>query len=227
MERNPEFVHHVFSRIAPRYVAANHILSLGIDILWRKTVVQIVSAWSPARLLDVATGTGDLALALAKKLPDTQITGTDFCQPMLDIAAHRGVKNIVLADALHLPMEDGSFDALTVAFGLRNMEDYSRVLAEFRRVLVPGGHLLILDFSMPEGVLGTLYRPYLHHILPRIAGWLTKNPEAYTYLGDSIESFPRGEAMLSLLKDCGYENAVCRRLSFGIASIYTAHTLEV
>lgn len=227
MERDPEFVHHAFSRIAPRYVAANHILSLGIDILWRKTVVQIVSAWSPARLLDVATGTGDLALALAKKLPDTQVTGTDFCQPMLDIAARRGVKNIVLADALHLPMEDGSFDALTVAFGLRNMEDYSRALAEFRRVLVPGGHLLILDFSMPEGILGTLYRPYLHRILPRIAGLLTKNPEAYSYLGDSIEAFPRGEAMLSLLKDCGYENAVFRRLSFGIASIYTAHTPEV
>ncbi len=227
MERNPEFVHHAFSRIAPRYVAANHILSLGIDILWRKKVVRTVSEWSPARLLDVATGTGDLALELAKKLPDARITGTDFCQPMLDIAARRGLKDIVLADALHLPMEDSTFDVLTVAFGLRNMENYARALAEFRRVLTPGGHLLILDFSMPEGILGTLYRPYLHHILPRIAGRLTKNPEAYSYLGDSIEAFPRGEAMLSLLKECGYEDTVCRRLSFGIASIYTAHTPAV
>lgn len=222
MERNPEFVHAAFSSIAPRYAAANHLLSLGIDILWRRRVVRMVSPWKPRRILDVATGTGDLALALSRALPGAEITGTDFCRPMLDRAARRGLKNLVLADALHLPMAADSYDVLTVAFGLRNMADYTCALNEFRRVIRPGGRLLVLDFSMPRGWWGKLYRLYLHHVLPRAAGWVTGNPGAYTYLGDSIEAFPRGEAMLALLAGCGYREPRCTPLSRGVASIYTA-----
>lgn len=220
--QNPEFVHAAFSAIAPRYVAANHVLSLGIDLAWRQRVVQLVSEWEPARLLDIATGTGDLALALSRALPEVEILATDFCQPMLDVARRRGLNNLLCADAMNLPLDDASFDAATVAFGLRNMADYAAALREFSRILKPGGHLLILDFSMPGGWLAAPYRWYLHRVLPAVAGWITHRPEAYAYLGDSIETFPRGEAMLRLLAEQGYENAAVEPLNGGIACIYTA-----
>lgn len=220
--QNPEFVHAAFSAIAPRYVAANHVLSLGIDLAWRQRVVQRVAEWKPARLLDIATGTGDLALALNKALPEIDMLATDFCQPMLNVARRRGLTHLLCADAMNLPLADASFDAATVAFGLRNMADYAAALREFERILKPGGHLLILDFSMPGGWLAAPYRWYLHHVLPSVAGWITHRPEAYTYLGDSIETFPRGEAMLRLLAEQGYEDAAAEPLNGGIACIYTA-----
>lgn len=220
--QNPEFVHAAFTAIAPRYVAANHVLSLGIDLAWRQRVVQRVAEWKPARLLDIATGTGDLALALNKALPEIDVLATDFCQPMLDIARRRGLTHLLCADAMNLPLADESFDAATVAFGLRNMADYAAALNEFGRILKPGGHLLILDFSMPGGWLAAPYRWYLHRVLPSVAGWLTRHPEAYTYLGDSIETFPRGEAMLRLLAEQGYEDVAAEPLNGGIACIYTA-----
>lgn len=220
--QNPEFVHATFSAIASRYVTANHVLSMGIDIAWRQRVVQLVAEWHPARLLDIATGTGDLALALTRALPEIDILGTDFCQPMLDVAAARGLRNLLQADAMNLPLPDASFDAATVAFGLRNMADYAAAIREFRRILKPGGHLLILDFSLPEGILSTPYRYYLHHILPRIAGRITRRPDAYTYLGDSIEQFPRGKAMCRLIEANGFTETRAEQLSGGIAAIYTA-----
>lgn len=224
--QNPEFVHAAFSAIAPRYVTANHVLSLGIDVAWRSRVVQLVAEWKPAHLLDIATGTGDLALALTRALPEIDILGTDFCQPMLDVARKRGLGNLLCADAMNLPLPDASFDVATVAFGLRNMADYGAALREFARVLRPGGHLLILDFSMPEGWLAPPYRWYLHRVLPAIAGWITHKPEAYTYLGDSIETFPRGKEMLGLLEAQGYRGATAEPLSGGIASIYTAERAD-
>lgn len=224
--QNPEFVHAAFSAIAPRYVTANHVLSLGVDLAWRNRVVQLVDEWKPANLLDIATGTGDLALTLSRALPEIDILGTDFCQPMLDVARQRGLKNLLCADAMNLPLPDGSFDAATVAFGLRNMADYGAALREFSRVLRPGGHLLILDFSMPEGWLALPYRWYLHRVLPAIAGWITHKPEAYAYLGDSIETFPRGENMLRLLEAQGYQGVSAEPLSGGIACIYTAQIAD-
>ena len=219
---DPAYVHAAFSSIAERYVTANHVLSLGTDILWRERVVQMVAEWKPARLLDVATGTGDLALAIRKAFPEMEVLGTDFCRPMLDVAVRRGLEHVLEADAMNLPLDDASYDAVTVAFGLRNMADYEKALREWHRILRPGGHLLVLDFSMLENILATPYRLYLHHILPRVAGWLTGNSGAYDYLGESIEVFPRGEAFCELLRRAGFRDPSSRPLSMGIASIYTA-----
>ena len=219
---DPKFVHAAFSSIASRYVTANHVLSLGADVLWRERAIKMIAEWKPRNLLDIATGTGDLALAIQKALPEVAVQGTDFCRPMLDVAVKRGLSNVFEADAMNLPLPDACFDAATVAFGLRNMADYKKALCEFRRILRPGGHLLVLDFSMPEGLLAKPYRFYLHHVLPRIAGVLTGNAEAYDYLGDSIEQFPRGEAFCSLLTQCGYSMPVALPLLCGIATIYTA-----
>ena len=220
---DPAYVHAAFSSIAERYVTANHVLSMGTDILWRARVVQMVAEWKPANLLDIATGTGDLALAIKKAMPEVDVLGTDFCRPMLDVAVRRGLSRVLEADAMNLPLPDASFDAATVAFGLRNMADYEKALREFRRVLRPGGHLLVLDFSMPENPLfAAPYRLYLHHVLPRIAGMLTGNKDAYAYLGDSIEAFPRGAGFCELLERSGYSAPTCLPLCMGIASIYTA-----
>lgn len=219
--QNPEFVKNAFASIAERYVATNHVLSLGVDMLWRQRVLQLVSEWAPARLLDLATGTGDLALVLQRGLPETEITGSDFCQPMLDVAARRGVANLVCADAMNLPFESGRFDAVTVAFGLRNMSSWPGALAEMKRMLKPGGHLLVLDFSLPSAKpLRACYRQYLHHVLPRIAGVMTGHREAYDYLAQSIEDFPSGEAMLTLFQQAGFTGSRQEQLNGGIASIY-------
>ena len=220
--QDPTFVHSVFSSIAKRYVTANHILSLGADILWRERALKMVAEWKPRNLLDIATGTGDLALTVKKALPEVDVLGTDFCRPMLDIAVQRGLTNVLEADAMNLPLPDACYDAATVAFGLRNMADYEKALREFRRILRPGGHLLVLDFSMPEGVFAAPYRFYLHNILPHIAGWLTGNSGAYDYLGESIEAFPRGAAFCDLLTGCGYSAPRALPLMGGIATIYTA-----
>lgn len=218
---DPAYVHSAFSAIASRYVAANHLLSLGMDIQWRARAVQMVAEWRPQRLLDIATGTGDLALDILRALPEVEVLGVDFCAPMLDIARRRGLENCLQADAMHLPLADGSYDAATVAFGLRNMPDYAAALREFRRVLRPGGHLLVLDLGIPEGIAAAPYRVYLHRVLPRIAACFAASAEAYTYLGQSIEAFPRGRAFLRLLEDAGYVAPVSVPLMGGIASIYT------
>ncbi len=219
---DPSYVHAAFSSIAARYVTANHLLSMGADILWRERAIEKIAEWKPQRLLDIATGTGDLALAVQRAFPDTEVMGTDFCRPMLDVAVKRGLRNVLEADAMHLPLPDASFDVATVAFGLRNMADYEQALREFKRILTPGGHLLVLDFSMPSGLMARPYRMYLHHVLPRIAGFITGNSAAYDYLGESIEAFPRDAAFLALLERSGFSMPTQLPLLSGIASIYTA-----
>lgn len=141
---------------------------------------------------------------------------------MLERARAKGLRDIVVADALHLPFPDASFDAVTVAFGLRNMESWPEALCEMLRVLTGGGHLLILDFSLPPPPLRSPYRLYLHHILPIIAGLLTGEKQAYRYLGASIEKFPAGPAMLSLLEESGFALPTCEPLTGGVVSLYTA-----
>lgn len=219
--QDPGYVRDAFARIADRYVTTNHVLSLGTDILWRRKVARIVRRWKPARILDVATGTGDLALEIQDVCPEAEIVGSDFCAEMLEHASARGLGKTLVADAMDLPFEDAGFDVVTVAFGLRNMENYDGAIREMRRVLRPGGHLLVLDFSVPEGVLRRPYQWYLHRILPKLAGWLTKEEDAYEYLGGSIEQFPMGEAMVDLIGQAGFVEVEAIPLTFGVASIYT------
>lgn len=215
-----------FSKIADRYVVTNHVLSLGTDILWRKRVGRIVEGWGAERLLDMATGTGDLALEIQGRCKGVEVVGADFCEEMLAHAAERGVGKTVVADAMAMPFDDNEFDGLTVAFGLRNMASWEGALAEMRRVVKPGGRLLVLDFSLPEGVLGGPYRFYLNKVLPKIAGLMTGEGAAYEYLAGTIESFPSGDAMCELISGVGYGEVRCEKLSFGIASIYTAVVTE-
>lgn len=212
----------MFERVARRYDLANHLLSGGLDFWWRQRASEIVRQWQPRQVLDLATGSGDLALTIARKLPEAEITGADFSSGMLEVARHKGLTNTVLADALHLPFAEGSFDVVTVAFGLRNMADWAAAIREMARVLRVGGHLLVLDFSLPTGALRPLYHFYLHGCLPWIAGLVTGERAAYQYLGASIEEFPSGPAMCELLEGSGFRAAAAEPLSGGIVTIYRA-----
>ena len=216
------YVHDAFARIADRYVMTNHVLSCGMDIWWRKVVTSRIKKWQPVKLLDVASGTGDLALEIQNACPQCEVIASDFCAEMLVHATKRGIKQTLVADALNLPYEEGEFDVVTVAFGLRNMADYPAGLREMRRVLKPGGRLVILDFSLPNGILRGPYRWYLHHVLPHFAGWLTGQKDAYEYLGGSIEAFPSGVGMTKLLESCGYGETTFDPITFGVVTIYQA-----
>jgi len=221
-DRDPPKVRAMFDRIARRYQLANTILSSGMDALWRRRSAGIVRSWAPRRVLDIATGSGDLARAIERACPAAEVVGADFSANMLEVARQLGSRNLVQADAMAMPFGDGEFDVVTVAFGLRNMASWDGALREMRRVLRPGGHVLVLDFSIPRGPLRWAYRPYLHHVLPRLAGWLTGAPEAYRYLGESIEAFPSGAALCALMESAGFREAHAEALSGGIVSLYTA-----
>lgn len=213
----------MFGSIAARYDLANHALSSGLDFLWRRRVVRMVHQWSPQSVLDLATGTGDLALLLQDRLPAAEVTGADFSAEMLELAQRKGVKRTTLTDARRLPFADETFDVVTIAFGLRNLPDWGEGLREMRRVIRPGGHLLVLDFSLPANpVLRPFYRFYLHHIVPALGGFLTGKPEAYDYLAESIENFPHGATMTELIEQNGFHSATAEPLSGGIVTIYTA-----
>lgn len=213
----------MFGSIAARYDLANHLLSCGIDFYWRKRAAEIVSGWQPGKVLDLATGTGDLALVLQRRIPHAEITGADFLPEMLALAKAKGVHRTVLADAMKLPFDNGAFDCVTVAFGLRNMENWGGALREMSRVVRPSGHVVILEFSLPAAaLLRAPYRFYLHKCLPLFGSLLTKRKSAYDYLGDSIEKFPSGEVMLSLIEGSGFQSAAAEPLTGGIVTIYTA-----
>ena len=219
-------VRQMFGAIARRYDLANHTLSCGTDFYWRKCAANIVASWRPGKIVDLATGTGDLALALQKKLPDAEVTGVDFVPEMLELAQRKGVRKTILADAMQLPFSDGSFDCITIAFGLRNMENWGDALAEMSRVLGRDGHLLVLEFSLPtRSIARAIYRLYLHRCLPLLGSLLTRKKSAYDYLGNSIEEFPSGRAMLDLIEASGFRHATLEPLSYGIATIYTAQSV--
>ncbi len=223
--QDPEFVQDAFAKIAKRYDLTNHVLSLGTDMLWRRKVAGIVSRFEPKTLLDVATGTGDLAAEIAKKCPGLTITGLDFSEPMLDIARQRQIPGLELihGDAMKMPFAADSFDMVTSAFGLRNLSSWPDAIWEMARVTRPGGHLVIFDFSLPQNrLMRGPYRFYLHKLIPRAAGWITKHREAYSYLAGSIETFPSGDDMCDLLKANGWANPRAIPVSMGIATIYVA-----
>ena len=223
MITKPAHVREMFGSIATRYDLANHVLSCGLDFYWRARAAEIVKGWHPHTIADLATGTGDLALAMQKILPHVQLTGVDFLPEMLDLARRKGVQRVVLADAMKLPFNDASFDCVTIAFGLRNLENCAGALAEMWRILNTNGQLLVLEFSLPTApILRAPYRFYLHGCLPLLGSFLTQKKSAYDYLGKSIEEFPSGDAMCDLMRGTGYISPAYKRLTGGIVTIYTA-----
>jgi demethylmenaquinone methyltransferase/2-methoxy-6-polyprenyl-1,4-benzoquinol methylase len=226
---DPIAVNSMFSRIAGRYDLANRLLSGGIDLWWRRILVKKVSLRAPVDVLDLATGSGDVAFALARALPKTaRIVGMDFCQPMLDEAiakqnANPGETTIrfIPGDGLALPAADASFDAVTVSFGLRNMADRHRALCEMRRVLRPGGRVHNLEFSQPYGWFRPFYYFYLRRILPSFAGCITGDRNAYEYLNASIASYPDYAAMTEEFTRAGFTSIEVRRMTGGIVALHS------
>lgn len=220
----------MFDRISPKYDKLNHLLSLNIDKAWRRITAKEVAKSHPRTILDLATGTADLAIILARHNPQANITGIDISEKMLEIGkakiAGRGLDaqiQLQLGDASSLTFEDNRFDAVTVAFGVRNFEDRDKSLMEIHRVLKSKGRVFVLEFSMPQRFpVKQAYRSYFKHILPFIGNHISKDSHAYTYLPESVERFPNPDVFLHLLSEKGLGNGTKRSLSFGIATLYQA-----
>ena len=220
----------MFDRISSKYDALNHLLSFNIDKVWRRKTVKKVAKSHPNTILDLATGTADLAIALAKYDPNARIIGMDISEKMLEIGKEKArcqnlddQIDLCLGDAASLPFEDARFDAVTVAFGVRNFENLSKGLSEISRVTKSGGKVCILEFSMPERFpIKQLYRLYFKHFLPRIGKWVSKDNNAYSYLPQSVERFPKPDVFLWMLDEKGMVNSTAKPLSFGIATLYTS-----
>jgi demethylmenaquinone methyltransferase / 2-methoxy-6-polyprenyl-1,4-benzoquinol methylase len=228
---DPVAVNSMFGRIARRYDFANLVLCGGIDTWWRNRLVAAVRRNSPCEVLDLATGSGDVAFALSRGLPSsTRVLGMDFCEPMLEQAdakrasagARYGNVTFRQGDALALSLPDASFDAVTISFGLRNLADRARGLAEMRRVLRPGGRLFVLEFSQPHAWVRPLYYFYLRRILPSLAGWVTGDRDAYVYLNETIGQFPDRAALTGEIRAAGFREVRARPLSFGIVALHEA-----
>ena len=218
----------MFDNIAPKYDLLNHILSMKIDVLWRNTLVKWMNKDQPKLVLDVATGTGDLAIAVQKGT-GAKVTGLDLSQQMLNVGIEKIRKinldnqiDMMKGDAENLPFEDNKFDAVSVAFGVRNFENLEVGLAELRRVVKEQKSVYILEFSKVEGFLGPFYMFYFKNILPQIGKLVSKDNRAYTYLPDSVNAFPFGEKMKNILLKVGFQKVEYKKLSLGIATIYKA-----
>ena len=227
---DPKAVNAMFARIAGRYDLANHLLSGGADYWWRQRLVRAVHDAHSRAVLDLATGSGDVAFALADGLPvAAKITGMDFCRPMLDEATRKQAGNPRWAaiefrqgDGLALPLPDRSFDAITISFGLRNMADRHQALVEMHRVLRPGGRLFVLEFSQPRFWFRPFYYGYLKLILPAIAGVVTGDRSAYEYLCASIERFPDRAGLGEEILRAGFMSVQAMPLTFGIVALHEA-----
>ena len=225
-----EQVRDMFDNIAPTYDKLNHILSVNIDRVWRRRVVRIVRRMHPKQILDVATGTGDLAIAMACKIKDCTILGVDLSVAMLSIARQKVAAkalderiSLSVGDAEHLEVADGSADVVTVAFGVRNFENLELGLREMHRTIKEGGHIVILEFSTPRiPIFGAIYRWYSHKVLPFVGRLISRDGAAYDYLPSSVDEFPAPERFMEMLRETGFKNCKARSQSFGIAQIYTA-----
>jgi len=229
---DPKAVNSMFARIASRYDLANHLLSGGVDFLWRQRLVRKVHDARPGSVLDLATGSGDVVFALADGLPSSvRLTGMDFCQPMLEEAMKKRSASsrwtrieFKQGDGMALPLPDAVFDTVTISFGLRNMADRHKSLTEMRRVLRPGGKLFVLEFSQPASWFRPFYYAYLKFILPTVAGLVTGDRSAYEYLCGSIEQFPGRSAMSAEIRRAGFSSVDATPLSFGIVALHEART---
>lgn len=221
-----EQVMQMFDNIAHRYDFLNRFLSLGIDKGWRRKAIKMLSVHNPKRILDVATGTGDFAIATLKLDPE-EVIGVDISEGMLEIGrkklAEKGIDNIKLesGDSENLHYADASFDAVIVAFGVRNFENLEKGLLEIKRVLKPGGTAMILEFSKPKGLFGVIFSVYNKTLLPLWGKIFSGDNAAYTYLPESVKAFPEGDEFKGIMKRLEYNKVEDRRLTFGICSIYT------
>ncbi len=222
-------VAEMFDNISQHYDFLNHLLSLGIDRGWRKKMVRLIFKIQPKKILDIATGTAALAIALAKTHPD-EIIGVDISEGMLSVGRkkirEKGLSSVIVlkqADSENLPFKDESFDAVTVAFGVRNFENLQKGLAEIYRVLKRNGKLLVLEFSQPTAFpFKQLYCFYFRSILPRLGRVISGHSSAYTYLPESVNAFPFGKKFTNLLIKTNFINTRLERVTFGIATIYKA-----
>lgn len=219
----------MFNRIAGSYDLLNRVLSFGMDQVWRARAASFLKAGSSRKILDIASGTGDLALYLARVLPGDLICAVDLADAMLAVASRKifltrlkGRVCLIKADAQQLPFADHVFHGVTVSFGLRNMPDLMRALAEAERVLKPGGRLVILEFSKPQGTLKPFHAFYMKFIVPGIGGILTGDGQAYSYLSRTVDQFPYGERLERIIRQAGFVFVMRQSLFFGTASIYVA-----
>ena len=227
-ESKKQQVAGMFDDIAFRYDFLNRFLSAGIDIRWRKKAIRELAMLKPQSILDVATGTADVAIMAAGILQPKKITGIDISEGMLQIGSNKieklGLQNsieLLNGDCETINFDDGSFDAVTVAFGVRNFENLEKGLAEINRVLKPGGKLVVLEFSKPKNtVIKTMYNLYMKFICSKVGKLLSKNRTAYKYLDESIKKFPEGKNFTTILDSLGFTNTYIKPLSLGICSIY-------
>jgi demethylmenaquinone methyltransferase/2-methoxy-6-polyprenyl-1,4-benzoquinol methylase len=221
-------VRRIFSSVTDRYDFLNRLLSVRRDVVWRRFMIEKLHFFSTNRLLDLATGTGDVAIGSARQHSLVEVIGLDFAKPMLEAARKKvdqaGLLSrlfLIQGDAMNLPFPDGCFDAVTVAFGIRNMPDRKRVLEEMIRVLVPGGKVHVLELTAPQSRwFRKLYLPYLNHILPRLSRWFTKDPAAYQYLAESILHFPSPDELIQEMEKAGLVEVEKFSLSLGITNLH-------
>jgi demethylmenaquinone methyltransferase / 2-methoxy-6-polyprenyl-1,4-benzoquinol methylase len=221
--QSPGAISAMFGRVAPRYDLLNHVLCGGTDLYWRWRLARAVRAQRPKRALDLATGSGDVLLALRRHRAFSDFAaGADFCLPMLQRARAKGAGDLLAADGLRLPFADASHDAVTIAFGLRNFADRPAGLREMRRILREGGRAYILEFSHPAAWFAPLYFWYLRVVMPRYARLFTPEKGAYEYLGESIRAFPRQAELAEMLRAAGFRRARWNNLTLGIVALHVA-----